>query len=202
MTIFLVSNNLVLNDLNYESRASVDEKRENRPLSIAGERLGMYLSKVLKINDIYASTFASAMATAKYMAQVSQTMINVSSQLNDLKIGNMGRHNIKMLRFMQDKNFDYKYPDGESLNEGKVRMSKIIGEISKKNTDAIVFTHRRAMMAFLLNYCEPGYNLDEKLILSYHDKVILGDTENDLDMVKIVIEDHKIRDIDYVEIEG
>lgn len=201
MNIYLVSNNLVLNDLNYETVAAVDEKRENRPLSIAGEKEALKLSKVLGPCDIYASTFASSLATAKYLANSYNLIININRNFNDVKIGNMGRHNIKMLRFMQDKNFDFKYAGGESLNEAQKRIHKAFIEVVKKGSDAVIFTHKRAMMALLLNYCELGYNLDERLILSYHDKVILDDTENNIDIIKIEIKNKKIINIDYLELE-
>lgn len=201
MRLYLVSNNLVLNDLSYETLASVDEKRLNRPLAILGEEKANQLSQKLKVEALYASSYASALATAKYFSQVSNITIMVNQNFNDVKIGEMGRHNIKMLRFMQDKNFDYQYPSGESLNQAKRRMNLAIQKIISQNDgDILICSHKRAIMAYLLNYCTIGYNLEENLILSYQDKVILDDTENDIDIVEITIEDNKVVDINYREI--
>lgn len=203
MNIYLISNNLVLNDISYETLATVDEKRENRPLSIAGEELSIKLSKKIKVNNLYSSSYASALACSKYIAQENKLIININNNLNDVKIGNMNRHNIKMLRFMQDKNFDYKYPSGESMNEAKHRMTDSMHKIiASSSENTAIITHKRAIMAYLLNFCELGYNLDEHLILSYHGEVILDDAENDIDIVKLEIKEDKIINIMYLEIEG
>lgn len=200
MVIYLVSNNLVLNDIQYETEASIDEKRKNRPLSIEGEKLANELSQKLKVKDIYASSFASALASAKYVSKENQTIISINSNLDDVKIGVMSKHNISMLRFMQDKNFDYKYPNGESLNEAKRRMKKVFEDILSLNSDAIIFTHKRAIMALLLNYCEVGYNLNDRLILSFNDKVVVDDAENDIDILKLTFEENELINIEVGEI--
>ncbi len=201
MNIYLISNNLVLNGLDYESILSVDEKRKNRPLSIEGENLAKNLKNQFSCDEVYSSSFASSLATAKYFIMENNNFININEDLNDVKIGEMNRHNIKMLRYMQDKNFDYKYNNGESLNDAKKRMVTYINKIIKKGIrDVIIFTHKRAIMAYLLNYCDVGYNLEEHLILSYKDKVIIDDTENSVDIIKLSIRDEKIEDINYLEI--
>ncbi len=201
MNIYLVSNNLVLNDLSYETEAPVDDKRVNRPLSIEGEKMALYLAKKMDASEIYSSAFASALGTAKYLAQKLNLVINIDACLNDLKIGAMGRHNIKMLRFMQDKNFDYKFAGGESLNEANRRITIVFNKLLKKENDIVIFTHKRAMMALLLNYCEKGYNLDDRLILSYQDEVVLDDSENDVDLIKITLDNGKITNIKTIDVE-
>ncbi len=194
MNIYLISNNLVLSNINYETVARIDEKRKNRPLAIAGEKLAQKLASKLVVNEIYSSTYASALATAKYVASSNNLEIRINRNLDDVLIGE-SRHNIKMLRFMQDKNFDYKYTNGESLNDARKRMQTFLKSIIAKNSDVAIFTHKRAIMALLLNFCEAGYNLDEHLILSYHDKVILDDVETGMDILKLSIQDNKVINI-------
>ena len=188
MNIYLISNNLVLRNINYETVARIDEKRKNRTLAIAGEKLAQKLASKLVVNEIYSSTYASALAAAKYVASSNNLEIRIN------------RHNIKMLRFMQDKNFDYKYPNGESMNEARKRMQTFLKSIIAKNGDVAIFTHKRAIMALLLNFCDAGYNLDEHLILSYHDKVILDDVENGMDILKLSVQDNKVVNITNWEI--
>ncbi len=199
MKIYLISNNLVLNDITYETEMALDLKRATRPLAIEGEKAAFKLAQKLPVEFLYSSAYASALATAKYFSEASGINININHHLDDAKIGSMGRHNIKMLRFMQERNFDYKYPSGESLNETKLRVSKAFGDILKNNRDTAVVTHKRTIMALLLKYCTTGYNLNERLILSYNDKVILDDSENDIDVLVLTIEDGKIMDIDNLE---
>ncbi len=202
MDIYLISNNLVLNDLYYETIMSIDDKRKNRPLSIEGEIKAQEISSKINFDEIYASSYASALATAKYFIKESNGSININNDLNDVAIGKRERHNIKMLRFMQDKNFDYKYLDGESLHDAERRIVNFLNKVINTSSGEKIgiFTHKRAIMAGLLNYCEVGYNLDERLILSYKDKVLIDDTENDIDIIKLTIDNKKVIDIDYIEI--
>ena len=202
MTIYLISNNLVIDNINYESKMTVDEKRINRPLAIEGEKQALKISEKIVVNEIYSSAFASAIATAKYLADKNNLIININAALNDIKIGDMARHNIKMLRFMQDRNFDYKYINGESLNDGKKRILPLFKSIMRKNVDTAIISHKRILLSLLLNYLDIGYNLDERLILSFKDQVILDDNENDCDIIKLTINDEKIENIEIIEIEG
>lgn len=106
-----------------------------------------------------------------------------------------------MLRFMQERDFDFKFNGGETLNEASNRMNLVIDRIIKKNIhkDIVVFTHKRAIMGYLLKYLEKGFNLDDRLILTYNDKVIIDDVDKDIDIIKVVLEKNKIIDIDVIE---
>ena len=74
-------------------------------------------------------------------------------------------------------------------------------QILKKygNHNIVIFTHKRAIMGYLLKYLDKGFNLDDRLILTYNDKVILDDVEKDIDIVKIELDHGKILDIDIIE---
>ena len=201
MTLYLVSNNMVLEDLVYETDETVEEKRINRPLSIEGEEKAVKLVKKINANIIYSSNYASALATAKYYARYKNIFININSFLNDSKIGKLGNRNIKMLRFMQERDFDFKFNNGESLNETCNRMNIAINSIIKRigNQNIVIFTHKRAILGYLLKYLDKGYNLDDRLILTYNDKVIIDDVEKDIDIIKLEILHNKIVDIDIIE---
>ena len=201
MTLYLVSNNMVLENIFYETDESVEEKRINRPLSIEGEKEAVKLVKKIDADVIYSSNYASALSTAKYYASYKNTEIYINSFLNDSKIGKLGNRNIKMLRFMQERDFDFKFNGGESLNETSSRMNIAINKILKKygNHNIVIFTHKRAVMGYLLKYLDKGFNLDDRLILTYNDKVILDDVEKDIDIVKIELDHGKILDIDIIE---
>ncbi len=201
MTLFLVSNNLVLDNIVYETFDSVLEKRINRPLSIEGEKLAIKIVKKIDADIIYSSSYASALDTAKYYASYKRKEVYVNSFLNDAKIGDIGNRNIKMLRYMQERDFDFKFNHGESLNEVKERMEIAINRIVKKqgNKNIVIFTHKRAIMGYLLPYLEKGFNLDDRLILSFNDMVILDDTQNDVDIIKVEYEKGKIVNVSVVE---
>ena len=77
MTLYLISNNLVLDNIIYETDESIENKRINRPLSIEGEKEAVKLVKKIDGNVIYSSNFASALATAKYYSSYKNIPINI-----------------------------------------------------------------------------------------------------------------------------
>jgi len=97
---------------------------------------------------------------------------------------------------MQDRNLDFKYPQGESLNETKNRLVNVLKEIILENEDdVLIISHKRAIMSLLLEYCEKGFNLDEKLLLSFKENVVMDDSESDYELIKLEIENKKIVNI-------
>ena len=201
MTIYLVSNNLVIDNIEYETDESVEEKRISRPLSIDGEKAAVKIVKKIKANVIYSSNYASAIATARYYSEYINETIYINSFLNDAKIGKIGNRNIKMLRFMQERDFDFKFERGESMNETSNRLNLVINRIIKKhmNSNIVIYTHKRAIMAYLFKYLDKGYNLDDRLILTYNEKVIIDDVENDVDIIKIEYEHGNIVNVDIID---
>ena len=200
MTIYLVSNNLVLEDIKYETDEAVEEKRITRPLSIDGEKEAVKLVKKIDANVIYSSNYASALATAKYYASYKKLDININTFLNDSKIGKLGNRNIKMLRFMQERDFDFKFNSGESINETQQRMDLVLNRIIKGNINKniVIFTHKRAILSYLTKYLDKGYNLDDRLLLTYKDKVILDDIEKEVDIIKIEYNKGKILNVSII----
>lgn len=203
MVLYLVSNNLVIDDIVYETDETLEEKRINRPLSIEGEKMAVKLVKKIKANIVYSSSYASSIASAKYFASVKKCNIVINSFLNDLRIGDLGNRNIQMLRFMQERNFDFKFNRGESLSDVNKRMNIAIDRILKKNSNKniVIFTQKSAITGYLLDKLEKGYNLDDRLILSFNDKVIIDDANQDVNIIKICFEKGKIIDCDAIEME-
>ena len=203
MVLYLVSNNLVIDDIVYETDETLEEKRINRPLSIEGEKMAVKLVKKIKANIVYSSSYASSIASAKYFASVKKCNIVINSFLNDLRVGDLGNRNIQMLRFMQERNFDFKFNRGESLSDVNKRMNISIDRILKKNSNKniVIFTQKSAITGYLLDKLEKGYNLDDRLILSFNDKVIIDDANQDVNIIKICFEKGKIIDCDAIEME-
>ena len=89
-------------------------------LSVSGEKKAIELCKVKELQGldaIYSSNYVRALETAKYLAFENKTVINVDERLNERKIGKMGSLSWKDFSQGQAKDFDYKLPGGESLNE-------------------------------------------------------------------------------------
>lgn len=203
MVLYLVSNNLVIDNIIYETDETLEEKRINRPLSIEGEKVAVKLVKKIKANIVYSSSYASSIASAKYFAAVKKCDIVINSFLNDLRVGDLGRRNIQMLRFMQERDFNFKFNRGESLLDVNKRMNIAIDRILKKNgnKDLVIFTQKSAITGYLLDKLEKGYNLDDRLMLSFNDKVIIDDANEDVNIIKICFDKGKIIDCSVMEME-
>ena len=194
MTLYLVSNNLVVDNILYETDEGLEEKRINRPLSIEGEKASVKLVKKIDASIVYSSSYASSIGTAKYYASYKNIGVNINSFLNDLRIGDLGRRNIKMLRFMQERDFDFKFNRGESLNDVNKRMNIAIDRIIKKNgnKNIVIFTQKSAITGYLLDKLEHGYNLEDRLVLSFNERVIIDDNLSDVDIIKLELEKGKV----------
>ena len=203
MVLYLVSNNLVIDNIVYETDETLENKRVNRPLSIEGEKVAVKLVKKIKANIVYSSSYASSIASAKYFAAVKKCDVVINSFLNDLRVGDLGRRNIQMLRFMQERDFNFKFNRGESLLDVNKRMNVAIDRIIKKNgnKDLVIFTQKSAIIGYLLDKLEKGYNLDDRLMLSFNDKVIIDDANEDVNIIKICFDKGKVVDCSVIEME-
>ena len=203
MVLYLVSNNLVIDNIVYETDETLENKRVNRPLSIEGEKVAVKLVKKIKANIVYSSSYASSIASAKYFAAVKKCDVVINSFLNDLRVGDLGRRNIQMLRFMQERDFNFKFNRGESLLDVNKRMNIAIDRILKKNgnKDLVIFTQKSAIIGYLLDKLEKGYNLDDRLMLSFNDKVIIDDANEDVNIIKICFDKGKVVDCSVIEME-
>lgn len=203
MSIYFVSNNLVIDNIFYETDEGLEQKRATRVLSIEGEKAAVKVAKKIKADYIYSSTYASSIASAKYFSSKYDLPININSFLNDARVGDLENRNIKMLRFMQERDFDFKFKRGESLNEVNKRMNIAMDRIIKKcgNKDIVVFTQKSAIMGYLLDYLDKGFNCDDRLILSYKGRVIIDDTFNDVDIIKVEKDNKNIINIEVIDCE-
>lgn len=202
-TLYLVSNNYVENNLSYSNGESLEAKREKRPLSIEGEEAAKKLSsleEMQEINVIYSSGYASAIATAKYCASNLELSINVDNKLNERKIGLFEDKTLRFFKEHQEHDFNYKLSGGESINSTKIRITNAIKNILNKNQDLniLIVTHNTAITSYLLNYCEKGFNLDDRLILNFKDNVVVDGTSNGLDIFKLEFEAEKVINIEKI----
>ncbi len=198
MKIYLISNNLLVEGLNYENKDNLETIRMVRALSIKGEEKAKEISKLSVLNNvekIYSSFYSSAISSAKYLSSPLELDIYITEKLNDCKVGLLGSKNMKMVKGMQDHEFSYKLPNGESLLDVGNRINNFVNSIKTKGENVAIFTHKRAILGFLLKYGKVGYNLDDNLILEYNGKIIYDDSESDFDIYEITFSLNKIVDI-------
>ncbi len=187
MTIYLISNNLLSNNVAFDLDFDIERKKEVRPLSSAGVKASVKIN-IGKIEKIYSSTYVSSIETAKYLAEKKDLNVFITEELNDCLVGNLKNQSIKMLSFFQEHDFDFKQPGGESLNECQKRINKVIEKIRFSEDDAAIFLPRRALLSYLIKYTAHGFNLDDRLVLLNNDEVIMENTEDDIEIFKLVFD--------------
>ena len=198
-TIYLINNALTLNNL-YFPESDLKIKREKRILSIEGEKASQELAlkeELQDVNKIYASNYVMALETAKYLASKLNIDINICKELGERVLGNLGDKKIRIIQELQEKDFSYKLPNGESLNDVKSRALRFLNQVLIKDKDLKIamFTHNVLITALLLVYCEEGFNLDNKLILNYHDKAIIDGDWKGIKVIELTFLDQELLDI-------
>ena len=135
---------------------------EKEILSVYGEEQSKRLSENVELNNIdviWSSSYTRAKATAKYIANNNNLPINLDSNLNERKLGNLK----ELGKFMKDKKTrdpsqeqlldrKFKTSDGESAEDTRERMTGFffffLEEYEGKKI-AIV-SHRRFNKIFLI----------------------------------------------------
>lgn len=153
---------------------------EKEILSVYGEEQSKKLSENTELKNvdvIWSSSYTRAKATAKYIANTNNLPINLDSNLNERKLGNLK----ELGKFMKDKSTrdpsqeqlldrNYKTSDGESAEDTRKRMNIFLNRILKEyeeNKIAVV-SHRGAIKIFLLNWCE----VNEEVKLVYNNTIL------------------------------
>ena len=115
---------------------------EKEILSVQGEEQSKKLSQHTELNHIdiiWSSSYTRAKATAKYIANNNNLPINLDSNLNERKLGNLK----ELGEFMKDKKTrdpsqeqlldrKFKTTDGESAEDTKKRMNEFFDRILKE----------------------------------------------------------------------
>ena len=141
ITIYLIRHSQPFRQLLGEYNANEIEqiRNEKNPLSVDGEKYAEQMSnysELLNIDSLYSSHYVRAMATAKYIAEKNNILLNVDERLGERKFG---VNNISELpeTFFEDqfRNWNYKLPNGESADEISKRMNEVLLEILSNNKD-------------------------------------------------------------------
>ena len=115
---------------------------EKEILSVHGEEQSKRLSENTELNNIdviWSSSYTRAKATAKYIANNNNLPINLDSNLNERKLGNLK----ELGEFMKNKKTrdpsqeqllerKFKTTDGESAEDTRKRMNKFFDRILKE----------------------------------------------------------------------
>ena len=135
---------------------------EKEILSVHGEEQSKRLSENTELNNIdviWSSSYTRAKATAKYIANNNNLPINLDSNLNERKLGNLK----ELGEFMKDKKTrdpsqeqlldrKFKTSDGESAEDTRERMTEFFDRILKEyeGKKIAIVSHRRFNKIFLI----------------------------------------------------
>ena len=135
---------------------------EKEILSVYGEEQSKRLSENVELNNIdviWSSSYTRAKATAKYIANNNNLPINLDSNLNERKLGNLK----ELGEFMKDKKTQdpsqeqlldrkFKTSDGESAEDTRERMTEFFDRILKEyeGKKIAIVSHRRFNKIFLI----------------------------------------------------
>lgn len=148
-------------------------------LSVKGEMKARELSELEEFNNIdviWSSNYVRAVATAKYIAYRNNLPINIDTNFNERKLGNL-----ETLRELgKDKKHTYteeqlmdenlKNIDGENRIEVNKRMTTSLNKILKDNAGkkVVIVSHGAAIKFLLMNWCD----LNENCTLVYNNSII------------------------------
>ena len=135
---------------------------EKEILSVHGEEQSKRLSENVELNNIdviWSSSYTRAKATAKYIANNNNLPINLDSNLNERKLGNLKElgefmKNKKTRDPSQEQLLDRKFKtsDGESAEDTRERMTEFFDRILKEyeGKKIAIVSHRRFNKIFLI----------------------------------------------------
>ena len=187
------------------SNDSGQVQNEKAFLSVSGEIKALELSKhpeLQNIDAVYSSNYVRALETAKYIALENNTIINVDDRLNERKIGKMDDMEWKEFSRLQMKDFDFKLPDGESLNQTKKRIVDAMKNILMFETGnrVAVIGHSTALTCLMSAWCEIGHNYDDEIILSYGEETIVDGHFSAPMVFKVVFDGMNVISLEYLNI--
>ena len=201
-TIYLIRHSAPFVEIeNYDDYKNVpwSEYNRNMILSRKGEENAKKICEIEELkhlDSVYSADSFRAIGTAKYVAEINNLKIKLDSRINER---NLGVNTISELPENQTlesfKNKDYKFGNGESLNEVDKRFNSFINEmLESKNNNIALFIHGILMMSFLQNNTDFSFD-GKNMRLLFNNKEIYNDKMKNPMVFKIEYENNMIVDI-------
>lgn len=148
-------------------------------LSVKGEKKAEELSNIAELSNldsVWCSNYVRALATAKYIAERNNLSIQISTDLNERKLGNLDSlaklKNKYAYPFTTEQLLDenLKNENGENRIEVNNRMTSFINSLLNSNEGSriAVVSHGAAIKFLLMNWC----SLNETFELVYQNEVL------------------------------
>ena len=189
--LYFISNNLVSKaNVIYPKSTTFNTVRERTMLNSKGEMKAVALTKYKVLDSVevvYSSEYFCAMNTAKYVAEAKALDIVMDARLNERVVGELGCNEYRFLKGMQEHDFDYKLQNGESINDVRTRMTEFLYDVLiSPEKNVLIITHNIALLSLMLKFCNKGFNLYDRLILDYDEKVIFDGVFHEMDLIEVV----------------
>lgn len=184
-------------------------RNEKISLSVLGEEKARKLSLLPELNNIdnvIASNYVRAIATAKYIAFNNKKNIEVIPEFGERKFGNINSWSDLPKGFSdkQIKDWDYKFEGGESFNEVCERMYFALQSVLKKYKGKKIFivSHGTAIsvlfskIADVFFYDEENYNRG----IYFNGKLIFDGKYDAPELFKLEYEGEKLVDVKNIKV--
>lgn len=184
-------------------------RNEKISLSVLWEEKARKLSLLPELNNIdnvIASNYVRAIATAKYIAFNNKKNIEVIPEFGERKFGNINSWSDLPKGFSdkQIKDWDYKFEGGESFNEVCERMYFALQSVLKKYKGKKIYivSHGTAIsvlfskIADVFFYDEENYNRG----IYFNGKLIFDGKYDAPELFKLEYEDEKLVDVKNIKV--
>lgn len=184
-------------------------RNEKISLSVLGEEKARKLSLLPELNNIdnvIASNYVRAIATAKYIAFNNKKDIEVIPEFGERKFGNINSWSDLPKGFSdkQIKDWNYKFEGGESFNEVCERMYFALQSVLKKYKGKKIFivSHGTAIsvlfskIADVFFYDEENYNRG----IYFNGKLIFDGKYDAPELFKLEYEGEKLVDVKNIKV--
>ncbi len=207
-TIYLIRHSgpfVILDDI--DNTDSFEEVSANLILSVEAEEKAKqlyYLEEFEKVDKIYSSKSARAIATAKYIAAKNDMSITIANSLNERKFGIYSISELPedyIKKQFEDEN--YKLMNGESINDVKKRLNIFIKKevFLNKNKKSVFVLHAIAILSYLKNFCDVEFK-DDQFKIKYNNKEIFNNKMGNPEVFKLEFDkDDRLMAIENVKIE-
>ena len=184
-------------------------RNEKISLSVLGEEKARKLSLLPELNNIdnvIASNYVRAIATAKYIAFNNKKDIEVIPEFGERKFGNINSWSDLPKGFSdkQIKDWDYKFEGGESFNEVCERMYFALQSVLKKYKGKKIFivSHGTAISVLFSKIADVFFPDEENYNrgIYFNDKLIFDGKYDAPELFKLEYEDEKLVDVKNIKI--
>ena len=197
--VYLLRHSETLKVNNVKNNDSLQVKNEKMILSVNGEKLAYKKSQIKEMQNfdaVFSSNYVRTIATAKYFTN---EQINIIESFGERKFGVESWEELpEGFGNKQYADFDYRMPNGESLNmliqREKEAFDKILNNYQNKKI--LIVGHSTALASLLTLWCDVDFNGDYK----FKDKVFFDGKWNYCQCFKLIFNDkQELVSIDNIE---